>query len=329
MLPFNVVLFSHGTEFLQLLGAAVPLLYVANVITAYELGRRLPAPIRPARRLPALSHDNAEIQAQLAEQLDSLLERTARCRPPRASCALFRARADRGVRARPERHDPRHQSRGREPVRLRRARAGRAAAWITMLLGPTSASRRRSGGTSSSPPRKPATKMPSAPAARRPRARLRVDGDAARRTTRARVSSIIAAGPRHHAQREAERMKKRVHLHPEPRAAHAAHLDPRLAAAPQRRRARRRGEGPVGELAEVAERNGQRLLDLINDILDIEKIESGKLTLVPGAHRARRAGARVDAAEQGLRRPLQGALRVARASCRASACAPTASACCR
>lgn len=35
------------------------------------------------------------------------------------------------------------------------------------------------------------------------------------------------------------------------------------------------------ELTEVAERNGQRLLDLINDILDIEKMESGKLTLFP------------------------------------------------
>ena len=37
----------------------------------------------------------------------------------------------------------------------------------------------------------------------------------------------------------------------------------------------------VMDLTEVAERNGQRLLDLINDILDIEKIDSGKLALNP------------------------------------------------
>src|SRR5207249_4523806 len=37
----------------------------------------------------------------------------------------------------------------------------------------------------------------------------------------------------------------------------------------------------VSELTLVAERNAQRLLDIINDILDIEKIESGTISMAP------------------------------------------------
>src|SRR3989442_1695316 len=39
MIPFNGVLFAYGTDFFHLLGAAVPLLYIANVATAYQLGK--------------------------------------------------------------------------------------------------------------------------------------------------------------------------------------------------------------------------------------------------------------------------------------------------
>src|SRR5919198_309440 len=72
MFPFNVVLFSHGTEFFRLLGAAVPLLYAANVFTAYQLGRVFSTAYGLRGAYRKLSGDNAEIKVQLGEQLESL-----------------------------------------------------------------------------------------------------------------------------------------------------------------------------------------------------------------------------------------------------------------
>ncbi|HET7671662.1 MAG TPA: ATP-binding protein [Burkholderiales bacterium] len=92
--------------------------------------------------------------------------------------------------------------------------------------------------------------------------------------------SVIAQGRDITAQREAERMKREFTstLSHELRTPLTS-----IIGSLQLINAGVLGEVPkdVVELTEVAERNGQRLLDLINDILDIEKIESGKLTLNP------------------------------------------------
>jgi len=92
--------------------------------------------------------------------------------------------------------------------------------------------------------------------------------------------SVIAQGRDITAQREAERMKREFTstLSHELRTPLTS-----IIGSLQLINAGVLGEVPkdVIELTEVAERNGQRLLDLINDILDIEKIESGKLTLNP------------------------------------------------
>src|SRR5207302_444604 len=72
MIPFNGVLFAYGTDFFHLLGAAVPLLYVANVATAYQLGKAFTSAYGLRSAYQRLSADNADTQVQLAEQRDGL-----------------------------------------------------------------------------------------------------------------------------------------------------------------------------------------------------------------------------------------------------------------
>src|SRR5437016_1045990 len=93
MIPFNGVLFAYGTDFFHLLGAAVPLLYIANVATAYQLGKAFSSAYGLRSAYERLSADNAATQAQLGEQLDSLLEAHREVQAFGRKLALFSERA--------------------------------------------------------------------------------------------------------------------------------------------------------------------------------------------------------------------------------------------
>ena len=280
MLPFNVVLFSHGTEFLRLLGAAVPLLYVANVITAYELGRAFLAAYGLRTAYQRLSADNAEIQAQLAEQLDSLLDAHREVQAAGRKLRLFSERAPISVFE----LDPGATILDMNPAAENLF--GYAApelvgrSWIAMVLGPEERVRAQTWWPGFVAAGKPVTLI-----AERC---LRRDGlELACEWTltplsdeEGRVNSIVLQGRDITQARAAERMRSEFTstLSHELRTPLTSILG-----SLQLLRSGALGDmdRDQGELVEVAERNGQRLLDLINEVLDIEKIESGRLTLMP------------------------------------------------
>jgi PAS domain S-box-containing protein len=280
MLPFNVVLFSHGTEFLRLLGAAVPLLYVANVITAYELGRAFLAAYSLRTAYRRLSADNAEIQAQLGEQLDSLLDAHREVQAAGRKLQLFSERAPIAVFE----LDPNATILDMNPAAENLF--GYAAPelvgrnWITMVLVPEERSAMEAWWRGFIAAGKPVTTV-----AERC---LRRDGlELACEWTltplsdeEQRVNSIVLQGRDITQQRAAERVRSEFTstLSHELRTPLTSILGSLQLLT----------SGALGdmdkdqaELVEVAERNGQRLLDLINEVLDIEKIESGRLTLMP------------------------------------------------
>ena len=280
MLPFNVVLFSHGTEFLRLLGAAVPLLYVANVITAYELGRAFLAAYGLRTAYQRLSADNAEIQAQLAEQLDSLLDAHREVQAAGRKLRLFSERAPISVFE----LDPGATILDMNPAAENLF--GYAApelvgrSWIAMVLGPEERVRAQTWWPGFVAAGKPVTLI-AEQCLRRDGLELACEWTLTPLSDEeGRVNSIVLQGRDITQARAAERMRSEFTstLSHELRTPLTSILG-----SLQLLRSGALGDmdADQGELVEVAERNGQRLLDLINEVLDIEKIESGRLTLMP------------------------------------------------
>jgi PAS domain S-box-containing protein len=280
MIPFNVVLFAFGTEFFRLLGLAVPLLYVANVFTAYQLGRVFGAAFGLRGAYEQLSGNNAEIQTQLGEQLDSLLEAHRAVEAYGRKLALFSERAPIAVFE----VDPRATILDMNPAAENLFGYGSpelvGRSGVAMLFGGEDLARTEKWWSDFVAAGVPAT-IVTERSLRRDGLEISVEWTLTPLVDeRNAVTSVVLQGRDITQQRAAERVRSEFTstLSHELRTP----LTSILGSLQLLR------SGVLGELhkdhdevVEIAERNGQRLLDLINEVLDIEKIESGRLTIVP------------------------------------------------
>src|SRR5205807_1272775 len=279
MIPFNGVLFAYGTDFFHLLGAAVPLLYIANVATAYQLGKAFTSAYGLRSAYQKLSADNADTQVQLAEQLDSLLQAHREVQAFGRKLALFSERAPIAVFE----VDPHATILDMNPAAenlFGYAAPETVGRNISMLLNPEDREATDKWWAELVAQGRPATVVAER-CLRRDGLELvcewtmtpLVDDDK-------QIVSVILQGRDITQQRAAERMRSEFTstLSHELRTPLTS-----IIGSLQLLRAGALGEVPKeqDEMVEIAEKNSQRLLDLINEVLDIEKIESGQLTLVP------------------------------------------------
>jgi PAS domain S-box-containing protein len=280
MLPFNVVLFAHGTEFFRLLGAAVPLLYVANVWTAYQLGRVFSTAYGLRSAYQRLSNDNAQTEAQLGEQLDSLLEAHREVQAYGRKLALFSERAPIAV----------FEVDSRATIMDMNPAAENLFGWgahemigrnlLTMLLGAEDRERTEQWWKEFTELATPQTTVIER-CLRRDGLALACEWTLTPLVNDAgELASIVIQGRDITQQRAAERVRGEFtstlsHELRTPLTSILGSLSLLRSGA--------LGEVPKeqDEIVEIAERNGKRLLDLINEVLDIEKIESGRLSLAP------------------------------------------------
>jgi PAS domain S-box-containing protein len=280
LLPFGVVLFAYGDDFLRWLGAAVPLLYAANVATAVQLGRTFANAYGLRDAYQKLSDENADTQMQLGEQLDSLLEAHRQVQAAARKLSLYSERAPIAVLEVDANGTILDINPAAENLFGYAAPELAGRNCFHMLLAPEERE-----ATQAWWQRIMAAGQPATTVAERC---LRRDGlELACEWTvtplvddEGRVGSVVMQGRDITQQRTAERVRSEFTstLSHELRTPLTSILGSLQLLT----------SGALGsldqdqtELVDLAERNGQRLLDLINEVLDIEKLESGRLSLVP------------------------------------------------
>src|SRR5438067_6447724 len=280
LLPFNVVLLAHGTPFFHFFGALVPLFYLAAVATAYELGKVFSSAYGVRSAYRRLSEENTDVQTQLAEQLDSLLDAHREVQAFSRKLTLFSERAPIAVLETDARGSILEMNPAAENLFGWAASEMLGRNVVTMLLGGDNVGRTEQWWREFVAEGKPETLEVEAC--------LRRDGFALAcewtltplLNDEGQVATVVLHGRDITQQRASERVRSEFTstLSHELRTPLTSMLG-----SLQLLRAGVLGDMPKDqdELVEIAEKNSKRLLDLINEVLDIEKIESGRMSLTP------------------------------------------------
>lgn len=279
LLPFGYVLANFGNPLFTDLAALVPVFYAINVAVAYRLSQVFATGYRLRYAYSELTDDYRALNKRLNEQLLELQEAGRQVEESGRKLALFADRAPIAVMevatdGSIQQINPAAETLfGYPPAEL----IGKP---FEMLLAPAVRSDFEQRWRNLTVTHKPllAELMPNL---RRDGFELScewtltplVNGDH-------RILSVVAQGRDMSSQLEAERLKKEFtstlsHELRTPLTSIIGSLQLINAGVIAK------VEGEALELTTIAERNGQRLLDLINDLLDMEKIRSGRFDIAP------------------------------------------------
>jgi len=280
MLPFSYVLATYGAGLFTELAILVPVLYAANVVIAFRLDRVFASGLRLRHAYGRLAQDHETLNHQLEGQINELMEAHREVAASGRKLALFAERAPIAVL---------EMDANATILDVNPAAENLFGYASTELIGRSALrmlfSQEQPGIDETWWARFTAAAQPASafqvPCTRRDGLELICEFSFTPLVNdEGNLLSVIAQGRDVTQQLEAERIKREFTstLSHELRTPLTS-----IIGALQLLQSGVFGDmdKDIEELVTVAERNGQRLLDLINDLLDIEKIESGKFSLAP------------------------------------------------